>query len=497
MSSSALTSWRRGEIVPPDRLADFEAFCRLLTLDSGRPLVVEPFQRTMLGDFFAGARETLCLLPKGNGKTTLLGSLALFELVTRADSEVVIAAASRDQAAIMLRQAEGFVRRSDGLRARLRVKVREVVHPGLGGRLRILAADADTGDGTIPTLCLVDELHRHKSGELYAVLRDSLSKRDGQMVTISTAGSDQDGPLWRTRQAALERGAIRDGAYLRGGGDGPLVHHEWSLIEGHDDPDDLEAVKAANPASFQTVDLLRERHDSPSTAPWDWRRFACNLWASAEVPWLPAGAWDACRDDGLEIPVGGRVWLGVDIGRRFDASAVVACAMVEGRIVVRSWVLESPGTTGEQTDLALVEQKIRDVADRYSLVEIAYDPWSFERSAQLLADEGLPMVTFPQTHTQMCPASSRLLDAIKAGRVAHNGDPILAAHVEAGVITEAGSGWRLTKRKSRAPMDALIALAMALTRCELGAKARRPLPVVVDLAAIARGEYDDWDRTPA
>jgi len=97
----------------------------------------------------------------------------------------------------------------------------------------------------------------------------------------------------------------------------------------------------------------------------------------------------------------------------------------------------------------------------------------------------------------MCPASSRLLDAIKAGRVAHNGDPVLAAHVEAGVITEAGSGWRLTKRKSRAPMDALIALAMALTRCEHGAKARRALPVVVDLAAVMRGEFDDYDRTPA
>ena len=481
----------------PDRRADFAAFCRLLTLDNDRPLALEDFQRTMLADYFAGSRETLCLLPKGAGKTTLLGALALFELVTVPDAEVVIAAAARDQASIMLRQAQGFIRRSDGLRARLRVKVREIVHPEFGGRLRVLAADSSTGDGVIPTLALVDELHRHKSGELYAVLRDSLGKRDGRMVTISTAGSDQDGPLWRTRQAALERGAVRDGAYLRGGGEGGLALHEWSLVEGRDDPDDMAAVKAANPASWQTVELLRERHDSPSTAPWDWRRFACNLWASVEVPWLPAGAWDACRDHELEIPAGGRVWLGVDIGRRFDASAVVACAMVDGRIVVRSWVLESPGASGEQTDLAKVEQKIRDLAGHYEVREVAYDPWSFERSAQLLADEGLPMVTFPQTHTQMCPASSRLLDAIKAGRVAHNGDPVLAAHVEAGVITEAGSGWRLTKRKSRAPMDALIALAMALTRCEHGAKARRALPVVVDLAAVMRGEFDDYDRTPA
>jgi len=484
--------------VSPDRLDDFEKFCALLTLDSGHALALEPFQRVILGDYFAGTPETLAILPKANGKTTILASLALFHVCTVPDAEVVIVAAARDQAGVLLKQAAGFIRRSDGLRARLQVKQREVVHRALGGRIRVIASDVDTADGLLPTLALVDELHRHRSPELYAVLRDGLGKRGGQMLTISTAGSDRESVLWKTRQAAIELGAVRDAMYLRGGGEGgSLALHEWSLVPGRDDPDDLQAVLAANPLSSVTIDQLRSRHDSPSTTSWDWERFACGIWSSAEVPWLPPGAWDACRDDELEIPVGGRVWLGVDIGRRFDASAVVAAASVEGRIVVRSWVLESPGTTGEQTDLAKVEQKIRDLAGHYEVREVAYDPWSFERSAQLLADEGLPMVTFPQTHTQMCPASSRLLDAIKAGRVAHNGDPILAAHVEAGVITEAGSGWRLTKRKSRAPMDALIALAMALTRCELGAKARRPLPVVVDLAAIARGEYDDWDRTPA
>jgi phage terminase large subunit-like protein len=473
-------------------LDDFAEFAGHLTLDSGRRLELEPFQRTMLTDYFDGVPETLAILPKGNGKTTLLSALALFHVCTVGDAEVTIVAAARDQAGILLKQAAGFIRRSEGLRARLQVKQREVIHRDLGGRIRVIASDVDTADGLLPSLALVDELHRHRSPELYAVLRDGLMKRGGAMLTISTAGSDRDSVLWKTRQAAIERGAERTGCYLRAGGpDSPLILHEWSLVEGRDDPDDLDVVLTANPLSSVTLAQLRARHDSPSTTSWDWQRFACGIWASAEVPWLPDGAWEACCDHELEIPDGAPVWAGVDVGRRFDASAVVACTLIDGRIIVRSWVLESPGASGEQTDLGLVEAKIRELAGRYDVREVAFDPWSFERSAQLLADEGLPMVTFHQTNALMCPASARLLEAIKSRRLAHNGDPILAAHVYAGTTTEAGGGWRLTKRKSRSPNDALIALAMSLTRCEVGAGAKKGVGYVASGWDILHGAYDD------
>ena len=76
---------------------------------------LEPFQRRILADYFAGTRETLVLLSKKNGKTTLLAALALHHLLVTADAECVIGAASREQAAILFDQAVGFIRRSDGL----------------------------------------------------------------------------------------------------------------------------------------------------------------------------------------------------------------------------------------------------------------------------------------------------------------------------------------------------------------------------------------------
>jgi phage terminase large subunit-like protein len=104
---------------PPNELDAFARFCAALTLEDGRAMALEPFQQRMLGDYFAGSVETLILIPKKNGKSTLLAALALFHLITTPDAECVLGAASRDQATILYDQAAGFVRRSPGLEARV------------------------------------------------------------------------------------------------------------------------------------------------------------------------------------------------------------------------------------------------------------------------------------------------------------------------------------------------------------------------------------------
>jgi phage terminase large subunit-like protein len=107
---------------PAVDLEPFDRFCgELLTADTGRPLVLEGFQKEMLGGYFAGIRETLALLSKKNGKSSLLAALGLYELCSIPNAEVAIVAASRDQAGLILRQARGYIRRSERLRERLRV----------------------------------------------------------------------------------------------------------------------------------------------------------------------------------------------------------------------------------------------------------------------------------------------------------------------------------------------------------------------------------------
>ena len=217
---------------PSYTLGAFRRFCSALSLEDGRPMALEDFQSDMLRDHFGGAMEVLIIIPKKNGKSTLLAALALFHLVVTEDAECVVGAASRDQATILYDQAAGFCAALGATRARVDVKrgYREIRARNHNGRIRVLAADVDTADGVIPTLALVDELHRHKCMGLYGIFRDGLGPREGQMITISTAGDHEVSPLGMMRQARCHSEhhagrctracATDDGAY---------VMHEWAL----------------------------------------------------------------------------------------------------------------------------------------------------------------------------------------------------------------------------------------------------------------------------
>jgi phage terminase large subunit-like protein len=436
----------------------------MLVLEDGTPMVVHDFQARMLTDYFAGATETLILISKKNGKSSLLGALALFHLVFDRDQRIFIAAASRDQATILFEQAAGFVRRTPSLAKRLKVQpgYRRIKASADHGYLRVLASDVDTADGVIPTLAMADELHRWKSSDMYGVLRDGLLG-SARMLTISTAGTLEDSPLGELRRSAYELGLDRDGPAYRyaKSPDGSFVMHEWALDPGAD-VGDMGLVKEANPAPWHTERTLRRRFESPSTTDWQWQRFACGIWTEGEEPWIEPAAWDALEVRGLRQPgllePGDAVVVGVDLGVKHDRTAIVVLRIDD--MAVEAHILTPP--RGGSLPLASVEAKLRELHDLYAVQEFVYDPWSFRRSAELLEDEGLPMLEHPMSNERMTLASANLYKLIQEGKVRHDGDPELRSHVLAGTTKETERGWRLVKDpKQRRPIDALIALAIA------------------------------------
>jgi hypothetical protein len=123
--------------------------------------------------------------------------------MSRPPALIPIVAASRDQADRLREQAEKIVKlsgvRLQGVRGAMLPKWRIGSHVfevkgGLreircdGSVMRVLAADANTADGVIPTTAMVDELHRHPDGELYGVLRDGLRAPPPKGVKPSLSG---------------------------------------------------------------------------------------------------------------------------------------------------------------------------------------------------------------------------------------------------------------------------------------------------------------------
>jgi phage terminase large subunit-like protein len=459
----------RSADVPASELDLFGRFCGELSLEDGGPMTLEEFQHEMLADYFGGAVETLILISKKNGKSTLLAALALYHLISTPDAECVIAAASRDQATILYDQAAGFVRRSDRLRQRVDVKrgYREMRCRNDSGRIRVLAADVDTADGVIPTLALVDELHRHRSADLYGVFRDGLGPRAGRMITISTAGSHEMSPLGQMRAAALSLPVIRrDTAHVTAKTkDGMYVMHEWSLVK-EDDLDDMRVVKRANPASWQTLDALHARHDSPSMLPWQWARFACGVWVSSEAWWIAGEDWQVLASD-ERLQDGDRITIGFDGSRVGDATALIACRMHDGLLQpLAVWAQPADPPPGWEVPAGEVDAALADTVERYKVVRGYFDPplWRSEIDAWAREFGDKAIQRYETSRARMMGAVERFRTDVMTQRLAHTGDTTLTEHVLNAQMREArGGGYWLTKDRpgSKHKIDAAIAAVLA------------------------------------
>jgi phage terminase large subunit-like protein len=368
---------------------------------------------------------------------------------------VVVAAASRDQAEWLYQAAAGFVERSDSIRKLFRCQegYRRIRFDEMNSRIQIFAADDRTGDGIIPTLCILEELHRHRDLSLYRTWRGKLGKRGGQLVAISTAG-EPDGEFEATRKLIREQATqtTTKEAFTRAASDS-IVLHEYAVPAGWD-VDDLETVKKANPLDAMTIEQLRAKQESPTMTPSHWRRFVCGI-PNRLNAWLEPRLWDALKTDIGNVTDGDEVYVAV------RAAAGVGIAIVarrlDERVAVRLEAIHAP--VGSRVPLEQVEWALRGLAKRYQVREIAYDPDQFRRSAEILEQEGLPMLEVPQRPQRLSMATATLWRMASAALLSHDGDPELRTQVMAGQTKETQMGWRLDPTANTA---GLIALAMAV-----------------------------------
>lgn len=482
---------------------DFCEFYESLTLPDGQPARLEGFQRLILREILhnaegrkwtaAGARredrrETLIVVPKGHAKTCLMAALGVFHLLVVPNAQVFAGAADLVQADEWRRTASWFVDSEPELSARAKVlggtkEIRSLTDQGF---IKILASDDSKQkgrrEGFNPTAAFIDELHAHENDALVQSLQGGLFKRNGFIATITTAGWDLEGVLGVARQSYLDTGTIErfqqatdDGEYVPDPdgrlsvvrkASGQSVMLEWALTA-DDDPDDFETVKKCNPASWVSLDSLRYAKESLS--PWAFRRLRCNIWTLAFESWLPVGAWEDLYEPDLALSTELPIWASLDMARYSDSAALVAVQPRDGKpIAVKAWIWK-PGGRDDPVSYDVVKDAIRALHRDYQLVACGYDSRLFEQAGEELAVEGIPMELVAQSNQRMGSAAAGLRRAILEKRLAHDGDPVLAAHVVAPIAKEIGADvFKLDKERRNGPdIDAAEALSFALELCEL------------------------------
>lgn len=467
----------------PERLSldHFRAWAGGVVLDTGERWVLEPFQEEVAWDILEGpAREIWFVVPEGNAKTTMMAGLALYHAEHTVSASVPVGASSRDQAKILYRQAEGMILRSPGFSRRFRLYEGTRLIRALSsmGRIQIYAADEKTADGVIPTLALLDELHRHRDLGLYRTWRGKLGKRRGRMVAISTAG-EPGSEFEDTRDKILRTAEVREeshgGAHIRAVGGG-VVLHDWAVRD-RADADNMEAVKAANPLAAITVEDLGEKHGSPTMEREHWLRMTCNIPARISGQAITSVQWDAMAEVGVEADRSAWAIGWMDLGWVIDTSAlgVLVWEGARRRVIAGVRVITPP------VDEADVVAALLDLQEEFRPVGWVYDPNAgAQQMAQQLekgenlrqVERGIGPVKFfehPQDPALMALAASRFDEAIRGGLLVHDGNPVLRAHVLNAVKKTVGTAekWRYDRppdakgrKRGKYPIDALTGVVM-------------------------------------
>lgn len=452
---------------------------------AGQSLTFEPWQREVFDEILAlderGRRVyqfVLLGLPRKNAKTTKAAALGLYLAGPdgEAGPEVIMAAGSRDQAAMVFDQARAFVETNPELEDWFEPQRFLIRCPSTNGFIRRVAADGRLQHGWNPHGIVIDELHAFdtpRQEELYTAMTTATGAREEPLtVAITTAGFHKDTVLGRLYDRAMNLPGVerRGGLTIARDRDtGFLMLWYGAPVEA--DIDDPAVWADANPASWITKEYLRRQLNSPEMDEGSFRRLHLNQWTKARDAWLPVGCWAGLRSD-AEIEDGTEICVGVDVGLKHDSTAVViAHRLSDGRVALRAhvWspVHDAPYHTyapGGRVDLGVIEDHIKGLAQRYFVREVVFDPRYFERSAQHLSESGLWVAPLEQQSARMADALQGFYVAAREGRITHNGDPVLSSHVEATAAEMTERGWKIKKLKSSMRIDALVAAVMAHSR---------------------------------
>jgi phage terminase large subunit-like protein len=474
--------------VPTDAIAngegelviDFAEAFGIVTKDSiagkaGTPLVLRDWQKELIRHVFAtdgtGYRNRISLIgqPRKNGKSALGSLFGVYSLVLGArGAEVYSVAAEKEQARIVFADAKRMIEASPELTEMTKLYRDAIELPATGSVYRVLSAEAYSKEGLNPSATIFDELHAQPTRELFDVMSLAMGARGNlaTLIAITTAGVKTDS----TGQDSIAYNLYQYGQRVaRGEADDPSFFMAWWEAPAESDHRDPETWKIANPGFGDICDADDFTSAVMRTPEPEFRTKRCNQWVSSAVSWLPTGTWDSCEAE-LDLTDLDYV-IGFDGSFSGDSTVLVGATLEDEPQVflIKAW--EKDTNIHDDTwrvDILEVENTIRDfVRDNPRVKEIVCDPYRWQRSMEILAEEGYPIVEYPSTNARrMVPACAKFFDAVVEKRLKHDGNPLLARHLSNAVVKVDNLGPRIVKenRNSSRRIDAAVAAVIAVDR---------------------------------
>lgn len=440
-------------------------------------------------------------IPKKSGKSGWGSGIGILELACPTNEPgigIYSVASDTDQANIVYGLGRKQVEADPRLESRIRCYRRIMEHKKSGRTWRVIPADTDTNDGEKMAIAIMDELHRQRHRELMDLIRASQSTATEPLLLSLTTAGDEESRICREVHDYGEK--VQAGSIVN-----PRFHYRRYGMDDGDDWEDKKVWRKANPAlgTTKTMAFLRGEYARAKASPAEqssFIRYQLNGWYQSDNRWLTAGLWEASQTAaGVEEGALARrdCFCGLDLSSTTDITALIglveddagtlkvvsrfwmpadtlAEACKRDRVPYDQWAREGyiTPTEGNKVDYDVMRTDIGKFAERFRIIECAFDRWNASQLVTQLEGDGLVMVQHGQGTADMTAPTKELygmlLDATAASpqvRLDHGGNPVLAWMASnVAVKQDAMGGIRPDKAKSRLRIDGIVALIMALGR---------------------------------
>lgn len=311
-------------------------------------------------------RWHLWLRPRGASKTTDAAYVALAALLTIAppNSRSLVYAVDEDQAALLMERMLGVIPHLPG---HVKVLARKIVNEDTGAFLTVETSDAPSALGQTPWLVIADELMAWKDTRgpkaLWSAIVSSLPKRpDSRLLVITSAGDPSN---WT-----------------------------YDIVAGAEDSEDWRRSYMPGPTPWWTEADVRRQKNLLTASAYAW--YVENAFAASDNALIPDDDLRAAVMQGITsrpYDPHHRYVLGIDLGRKVDASVVVV-AHREGDRVVVDHVERWLPTRLRPVRLDTVETAVRRLYAEYGKAMVRMDPAKGEQMSQSLRESGITVEEF-------------------------------------------------------------------------------------------------------
>lgn len=432
-------------------------------------LILEPWQIFAMVNIFGwidsdNKRRFLYVyieVAKKNGKSTWLAAVALYLAFLDGEmgAEVYTAATSRDQAKIVFEDAKKMVEFSPRMCSKFGIEFSQysVFQTETNSFLKALSQDrGGTKDGLNVHAAIIDELHAHKTADMYDIVANGTAAREEPLIlAITTAGDDTTSKCYQERQIVVD--------VLKG----KATHEQYFgmvfCLDRGDDWQDPKVWPKANPNYGVSVNekYLFSVFEKVKVSPKQegiTRQKHLNEWVGAVDGWIAPSIWEKCYSEVKYEDLNGQIRFGgYDLASRLDLACwaeLIPRMETDGKIhwyaFVHSYINERvietktaingekrpdeypvwreqgflKVTPGESTDFKRIQRDIEDAHVKNPFYEIGHDRYHAEQLTANLLDEGISVVEIPQTTEYLNPAMRWIEVLLAEGRFHHNGDPL-------------------------------------------------------------------------